>query len=117
MAEESMSQDELTGQGGTLAQEYIKNLFGIGQEMLDRVEKPADDLQRQWTRTRKDPPFWPLIIKSLCSMHDSIHDGMHHSIHDAILCSPLFIKSLSLSVSLCLSLLAAHHQVSFSLNP
>ena len=96
MAEESMSQDELTGQGATLAQEYIKNLFGIGQEMLDRVEKPADDLQRQWTRTRKDPPFWPLIIKSLYSMH--------HSIHDAILCSPLFIKSLSLSVSLCLSL-------------
>lgn len=45
--------------------EYIKNMYGIGQEMVDRVHKPADDLQNQWTRTRKDPPQWPLVINEV----------------------------------------------------
>ena len=42
-------------------------MYGIGQEYLDVVEKPADDLQRQWTQTRRDPPLWPLIIRSLAA--------------------------------------------------
>jgi hypothetical protein len=45
--------------------DYIKNLYGIGQEMVDKVHKPADDLQSQWTRTRKDPPQWPLVINEV----------------------------------------------------